>query len=214
MFQSSYELFIALEKMNLLEDLPPYWWPNAHSFEVVVGAILTQNTKWENVERVLENLKRANILLDDNEKSLKNFASSDALLIASHIIPSGFFRQKSVRLVMLAGKILEFFGSFGNFCENVDREWLLEQKGIGKESADSILNYACNRPVMVVDRYTQRLVSAQGYEFEDYDCLQEWLQDGIESHFSKMQKYQDLSQIYSQFHGMIVEFSKRKLELR
>ncbi|WP_104697269.1 MULTISPECIES: 3-methyladenine DNA glycosylase [unclassified Helicobacter] len=211
---NSYELFLKLQEKELLKNSPLYWWPNFHSFEVVVGAILTQNTKWENVAKSLKNLKDNLILSKDNNQSLHNFAQSNQEMIASCIASSGFYRQKSIRLILLAQNILRDFGDFDIFVREVSREWLLGQKGIGFESADSILNYACNRDIMVVDKYTHRLVASLGFEFEDYESLREWCEDGIRSNFDQwVHKYKSLSLIFSRFHGKIVEFSKRKMQL-
>lgn len=213
MIQSSYELFMMLKQMDLLKNSPLYWWPNAFGYEVVVGAILTQNTKWDNVEKSLQNLRNHHILNSNSEESLARLSRMEAFSLASYITPSGFYNQKAQRLIVLSQNILSTFSSFGDFCKNVSREWLLEQKGIGMESADSILNYACNREVMVVDKYTQRLVAALGYEFESYEDLQSWLQRGIEENLSCLSEYENLSLIYARFHGKIVEFSKRKMSL-
>lgn len=212
----SYDVLVALKKLNLLEHREPWWWPNALSFEVVVGAILTQNTKWENVEKSLKSLKMAHILGDD-ELSLQNIAQIQPEVLASHILSSGFFNQKSTRLIMLCRNILEDFGSFEGFSQNVDRQWLLSQKGIGKESADSILNYACAKEVMVVDKYTYKFLCALGVEIEDYDELQGWFESGLNNNIKKtFELYENkisLSQIYARFHAKIVEFSKKKISL-
>lgn len=210
----SYELFIKLKQKKLLDNSPRYWWPNSHSFEVVVGAILTQNTKWENVVKSLDNLKSNLLLLENNNQSLQNFATADIGLIASCIVASGFYNQKSKRLLQLAQNILQDFGDFDTFVGEVSREWLLNQKGIGFESADSILNYACNRDIMVVDKYTQKLVASIGFEFEYYEDLREWCECGIRENIQKLLcEYEDLSMVFARFHGKIVEFSKRKMQL-
>ncbi len=104
------------------------------------------------------------------------------------------------------------FRSFESFCEAVDREWLLAQKGIGEESADSILCYACKQEAMVVDVYTARLLESFGYSFESYAALQEWMVGGILESQSKVNqlyaKEISLSELYARFHGKIVEFCK------
>lgn len=212
----SYDVLIALKKLDLLKDKPSWWWPNALSFEVVVGAILTQNTKWENVQKSLNSLKMHSILGDD-ESSLKNISQMQQDVLASHIASSGFLNQKSARLIMLCRNILEDFGSFAGFVEGVDREWLLSQKGVGKESADSILNYACAKEVMVVDKYTYKFLCALGVEIEDYDELQGWFENGINANLKEVFELYDnkitLAQIYARFHGKIVESSKKKISL-
>ena len=184
-----------LKGLDLLKDRDVWWWPNALSFEVVIGAVLTQNTKWENVEKSLQNLKVARILSDDDEESLHNLALCQS--IENHIIASGFYRQKSSRLIALARAMQSDFGDFGGFCDNVEREWLLLQKGIGFESADSILNYACGREVMVVDKYSFRLLQQLGIEIYEYNELQSWFMDLALGDLHRLYKDMPLAQIYA-----------------
>ncbi len=201
---NSYELLMWLREKELLKNSPKYWWPNAFTFEVVVGAILTQNTKWERVEESLNALKKEFPLTP------QNIASLDTWYLASLIRPSGFYNQKAKRLILLSQNIIKDFGDFEEFKLNVDREWLLSQKGIGFESADSILCYACGRDVMVVDSYTNRLLREFGYEFEGYEELKEWMERGILENWDKLRGlYEDnLNLCFARFHGKIVEFMK------
>lgn len=184
----------------------PLWWPQSSTFEVVIGSILTQQTKWERVEESLKNLKERKFL------SLEALSKSDIQEVAMLIKPSGFYNTKAQRIQMLCTHILNDFGTFEAFQNEVTREWLLAQKGIGMESADSILCYACKREVFVVDSYTQRLLAALGYTFEDYMQIQEWMQEGIKSNLKEIQdiyKYKiELHTIYARFHGKIVEYAK------
>ncbi|WP_104713442.1 3-methyladenine DNA glycosylase [Helicobacter cetorum] len=214
---NSLDILKALKSLNLLEKSPPCWWPNAFSFQALIGAILTQNTKFDNVLKSLENLKNANILECDDENNLKKIASIRVENLVEYIRPSGFFNQKAMRLVMLCQNIQKDFESFRNFKLEVTREWLLNQKGIGKESADAILCYVCAREVMVVDRYTYQFLKKLGIEIEDYDELQSFFEKGIEENLSHALMLYDnsisLAELYARFHGKIVEFSKRKLEL-
>ena len=195
MIASGYELYLALKPLNLLEEKPPLWWPNIDTFEVVVGAILTQNTQWTRVEVSLENLRQNGLL------SLEAMAACDIDLLMECIRPSGFFKAKSKNLKTLAENIVQSFGDFENFKTEVSREWLLAQRGIGPETADSILCYGCGREVMVVDKYTQQLLAALGWEFDTYDDIQHWCQECFYS--------DDLHRDYALFHGMIVEYMKR-----
>jgi endonuclease-3 related protein len=208
--QSSYDLLRALKNMGYLKTTrDPLWWPRSCTFEVIIGAILTQQTKWEKVEESLANLKESDLL------SLEALSSTNAEEIANHIKPSGFYNTKAVRLQLLCKKILEDFGSFKTFQDEVDRKWLLAQKGIGMESADSILCYGCGREIFVVDSYTRRLLEAFGYSFESYMEIQAWMQEGIEANFDKITKMYDtkmtLHTVYARFHGKIVEFSKEHI---
>ena len=197
MEKSPLAIYEFLREKNLLEDSPSLWWPNAGKFEVVIGAILTQNTTWKNVEKSLQNLEgflelESFLLLD--EKSLKEM-----------IQPSGFYNQKAPRLLQLASNIKEEFKTFGKFQKEVSRKWLLEQKGVGEESADAILCYGCFRDEMVVDSYTKRLLKSFNIEFKNYAAYKEFLEKELREHYSK----EELPQIFASFHGMIVEYNKK-----
>jgi endonuclease-3 related protein len=210
---NSYEILEVLKKADLLKDeRDPYWWPNSGTFDVVVGSILTQQSKWERVEKSLYNLRINNYL------DLKKLAKIDVEELAFLIKPSGFYNTKAVRLKALSNAIIKDFDNFENFKENVSRSWLLGQKGIGEESADSILCYACYRDILVVDNYTKKLLKSLGYEFETYSQMQEWMMDGIESNLNRVyslyNREVNLSTIYSRFHGKIVELGKSKKDMR
>ncbi len=192
------QIYIELEKENLLEHKPKYWWPNVGSFEVVVGALLTQNTKWENVERSLENLK--------GELELERFIMIKEERLKEAIRPSGFFNQKAPRLLALSRNIKKDFGSFERFKAEVQRDWLLAQKGVGKETADSILCYGCMRDVMVVDSYTKRLLAQYGVRFKEYDEYRDFLESGLRKYYHDKR---ELFERLAWFHGMIVEYNKR-----
>ncbi len=204
-FSNSYELLTELRDKNLLINKPKHWWPNFGTFEVVVGAVLTQNTKWENVEKALEKWKSEN-----GEWRVEDVASLDPLYLADIIKPAGFYNQKSKRLIALSRNILRDFSDFETFKEEVSREWLLGQKGVGFETADSILCYACKRETMVVDSYTKRLLKKHGYEFESYDEMREWCERGIEENWDKLAGIyeNDLNLCFARFHGKIVEYMK------
>jgi len=208
--QSSYDLLCALKNLGYLKTTrDPLWWPNSATFEVIIGAILTQQTKWEKVEASLANLKEGGLM------SLERLSRAEVELIAVCIKPSGFYNTKAKRLQLLCQNILSTFHTFERFQKEVSREWLLKQKGIGMESADSILCYGCGREVFVVDSYTARLLDALGYSFESYMQIQEWMQEGIEANFDKITQMYDteltLHTIYARFHGMIVEFAKEHI---
>ncbi len=195
MIDSGHDLYSALQKLDLLENKPELWWPNAYTFDVVVGAILTQNTQWTRVEVSLENLRTNKIL------SLEKLAEAEIELLVECIRPSGFHKAKSKNIQTLCQNIISDFGDFENFQYEVSREWLLSQRGIGPESADAILCYGCKREVMVVDKYTQQLLYALGREFDLYDDIQSWCMDSFKS--------DDLHHDFALFHGMIVEYMKQ-----
>ncbi len=194
----SWELYKALERLDLLQNSQPLWWPQHGTFEVVVGAILTQNTQWTRVTVSLNNLVKSDLM------TLEALSQIDPEILMELIRPSGLINAKSKNIILLCRSIIEEFGSFEAFKQDVTREWLLGQKGVGPETADSILCYACERSVMVVDSYTARLLRAFGYEFENYDELQEWCERGIREHCDEL----ILQRMFAHFHGMIVEYVK------
>jgi endonuclease-3 related protein len=139
---------------------PRHWWPGDTPFEVMVGAILTQNTSWKNVEKAIEKLKARKALTPDGIHRLK---TSD---LASLIRSSGFYRIKADRLKAFVDFLFE---EFEGKVERMKKEpfeglrkRLLEVKGIGQETADSILLYALQKPMFVVDAYTRRVLSRHG----------------------------------------------------
>ena len=207
MLNDRFELLVMLKNAGYLKELrDPLWWPHSGSYEVVVGTILTQQTKWSKVEKSFENLKQNGI------DSLEKIAKLDNKALSSLIKPSGFYNTKAKYLLGLSKNIIEDFGSFEEFCLSVDRQWLLSQKGVGQESADSILCFGCLKDFFVVDNYTQRLLNSFGYEFDSYESLREWMSSGVLKNRAKIeelyQKEMSLNEIYARFHGKIVEYCK------
>ncbi|MCB4743225.1 MAG: 3-methyladenine DNA glycosylase [Sulfurovum sp.] len=207
MINNSFELLCRLKEEDFLQiKKDPFWWPQSGTPKVIIGAILTQQTKWERVEESLENLEELGIC------SLEGIADVGLSVLRKAIFPSGFYNMKAQRLKQLSKNILETYGNFMTFQKSTDRKWLLSQKGIGMESADSILCYACYRPIMVVDSYTNRLLVALGYTFDHYMDIQAWIHEGIEAHENRIvglyKREISLPEIYARFHGKIVEFSK------
>lgn len=205
----AFELFTRLVKLDLLKDSPPWWWEDRPIY-IILGAILTQQSRWGSVLESIENLKR-----HFGEITLEIVANSN---LSQFISKCSFHNQKAIRLSLLAENILSNYGSLEVFLESEDEHFLISQKGIGLESAHAILCYACHRPILVVDAYTMRLLDALGVEFVDYLELQRYLMSGIESKLDafsfgkfdeKRHSYENLAHIYARYHGMIVEFSKR-----
>lgn len=211
---NSYELFEFLYNQNLLKNSPEFWWPDFGSFKVLIGAVLAQNTKWENVLKSFDNLEK----LNGFEYSLKFISSLDKDALALKIAPSGFKNQKSNRILLLCKNIINEYEDFNTFKTKVSRDWLLSQKGIGPESADSILCYCCGADEMVVDSYTKRLLKRFGYEFESYDEIKQWLEFGINENYDKIESIYgsgvSLNYVYARFHGKIVEFMKNQKALK
>ena len=174
------------------------WWPANDTFEVMIGAILTQNTNWKNVERALQNLK---------ERGLLGFqAIADVPLeeLAEAIRPSGYYNQKAKKLK----RFIEWLDrAAGGDIARLDelptellRENLLSIKGIGPETADDILLYALDRPVFVVDSYTYRIAARHGWVPPDvgYDELAESFTSSLP---------EDVA-LYKNFHAVLVEIGK------
>ena len=180
------------------------WWPAQTKFEVIIGAVLTQNTNWKNVERAIENLRRDKLL------SLSALQVISQPELAERIRPAGYYNIKANRLKNLIKFIYEGYGGdLGNLLQDETstiREGLLSVKGIGPETADSILLYAAERPVFVIDAYTHRILVRHQMcdETTDYYALQEL----FTSHLPEETK------LFNEFHALIVrmgkEFCKKK----
>jgi len=136
---------------------PQHWWPAQSRFEVIVGAYLTQNTAWTNVEKALANLRAAHLL------SVRALRRASLTEIERLIHPAGYFRQKAKRLKLFISVLDERYeGSLAKLFARPTgklREELLNLHGVGPETADSILLYAGNHPVFVVDAYTRRILA-------------------------------------------------------
>ena len=139
---------------------PTGWWPGDTPFEVAVGAILTQNTAWTNVEKAIANLKAARLL------SPRALLAADRADVEAALRPSGYFRQKTERVLLFCRWLTDRFGGSMRRMAAEPlaplRAELLALKGIGPETADDILLYACEKPVFVVDAYTRRILSRHG----------------------------------------------------
>ncbi len=156
-----------------------HWWPAETRFEVIVGAYLTQNTAWTNVELALANLRKAQVLSAEGIRKV-SLGKLERL-----IRPSGFFRQKATRLkTFVAFLDKQYRGSLDLlFAQPTDqlREELLRLNGVGPETADSILLYAGNHPVFVVDAYTRRILDRHGIlpERTEYEEIRELFQRAL-----------------------------------
>jgi len=153
-----------------------HWWPAETQFEVIVGAYLTQNTAWTNVEQALSNLRDAGMLTVDGIRNIRRSR------LERLIRPSGYFRQKAARLkTFVAFLDARYEGSLDNlFSQPTEklRQELLALNGVGPETADSILLYAGNHPVFVVDAYTRRILDRHGIlpEKTDYEQIRHLFQ--------------------------------------
>jgi len=168
------------------------WWPADTPFEVAIGALLTQQTRWNNVEKAILNLKDKSLM--EPEK----LANTDNETIEELIRCTGFYRQKAHRLVIMS----EYFLLHGDaiFDRPVEelRKDLLKLKGVGEETADSIILYAANKPKFVIDAYTRKILNCLGIN-GSYPELQ---------HIFEARLDQDV-ELFKEYHALIVEYGKQ-----
>jgi endonuclease-3 related protein len=177
---------------------PQEWWPAKTPFEVMIGAILTQNTNWQNVEKAISNLKKKKILEPHKLYDLP------IQRLASLIRPAGYYNIKANRLK----HFLDFFvnhyhGDAKKMSqENLKalRQQLLSVNGIGQETADSILLYALERPIFVIDAYTKRILTRHGLigKLATYDNMQDLF----------MQNLKNNVELFNEYHALLVKLGK------
>jgi len=177
---------------------PQHWWPGETPFEILVGAVLTQNTSWRNVVKAIDNLKERQLLV------FQGLHGATVEEIAGCIRPSGYYNVKAARLRNL---LLMISHQYGGELEALladetsrARANLLSVKGIGPETADAILLYCGNHPLFVVDAYTHRVFSRHGLVPEEceYDELQALFMDSLPPD----------PQLYNEYHALIVRVGK------
>lgn len=177
---------------------PQRWWPARTKFEVIVGTILTQNTSWKNVEKAISNLAREKFLLP---RSIHN-ASNEK--IASLIRPSGYYNIKAARLKNFTDFLFERYGGSLKRMFSHDmaelRSELLSIKGLGPETADSILLYAGGKPVFVVDTYTRRILSRHRLisAMDEYSKVQRLFMGSLPPD----------SRLFNEYHALLVRLAK------
>ena len=177
---------------------PMHWWPGETPFEVMVGAILTQNTSWRNVEKAIQNLKEKKVL---HVKGIHRLKRSQ---LASLIKSSGYFRIKAERLKAFVDFLSENYnGDLKKMMkEGVEtlRQKLLQVKGIGPETADSILLYGLKKPIFVVDAYTKRILSRHGIisAKTSYDEVQRLFMDYLPHDEG----------LFNEYHALLVHLGK------
>ena len=200
---------------TLYEDHgPQHWWPGETPFEVMVGAVLTQNTAWSNVEKAITNLKNAGML------DVDRITAAGHRTLAGLIRPAGYFNIKAQRLQ----NFCRWYTARGGFelLDALDtdalREGLLSVNGIGFETADDILLYAFNRPVFVIDAYTRRLFSRLDIVdgTEHYDSMRQYIertlhkesQTGKYGKTGKKKRESGLTGLFNEYHALIVNHAK------
>ena len=189
--------------MNIYQRLyraygPRHWWPGETPFEVMVGAILTQNTSWRNVEKAIQNLKAKKVLHMRGIHQLKRSH------LASLIRSSGYFRIKADRLKTFVNFLVENYdGELKKMMkERLEtlRQKLLRVRGIGPETADSILLYGLKKPIFVVDAYTKRILSRHGIlsEKASYEEVQRFFMEHLPHE----------ERLFNEYHALLVHFGK------
>ncbi len=177
---------------------PQGWWPADTPFEVVIGAILTQNTSWQNVERAIANLKKKKAL------SFKKIYAMNESVLGSYIRPAGYYNIKARRIKNFLSFLKKNYG--GDLKKmltepvGVLRPKLLSVNGIGPETADSILLYALGKPVFVVDAYTKRIFSRHKLAKPDidYHSMQALFMDNLSKD----------AQLFNEYHALLVKVGK------
>ncbi|KAA8922773.1 endonuclease III domain-containing protein [Thermoplasma sp.] len=167
-----------------------HWWPADSKDEVVIGAILTQNTSWKNVEKAMKSLKERHL------NSLAEISRCDVKDLAEIIRSSGFYNQKAERLISLSRSVIDRFGGLENIRDaGVAESFFSSMKGIGRETLDSILLYALDFPVFVVDKYTIRFLE------RCYGIPGKGIRESVEAEIKDVDRLKNL-------HAMIVQISK------
>ncbi len=188
---------------------PQHWWPAKSAFEVMVGAVLTQNTAWTNVERAIANLRAAKAL------SATRILAAPIETLAQRLMPAGYFNVKARRL----RNFCEWYLAAGEYRGL--RRWdtarlragLLSVNGVGPETADDILLYAFHRPVFVIDAYTRRILSRLGLAAGDetYESLRRHIEQDLAQGINDEQA---LVNVYNEYHALIVRHGKEVCRTR
>jgi len=195
-----YQLYLSLcKKYGQSREFWKEWCQKEKSDEerekIALGAILTQRTNWKNVELVFKKLNKEKAL---SIKKINQIGKQDINLLEDLVQPSGFYRQKAKRLLIFCEFIIKNYGTLGKFFRQKPetcRRQLLEIPGIGPETADSILLYAGDKPIFVIDEYTRRFVKKHNISTDfSYNYLQELFQKSLPKNVK----------IYQDFHAMIV----------
>jgi len=214
------KLTLHLLYKKLLEEFGQQnWWPidikyhekngSDPRFEIIVGAILTQNTAWSNVEKALSNLKSKNVL------DIKKVANENIKSLQIMVKPSGFFIKKAKRIKNIASYLHNNYNDDLDWFFNRDlkdiRKELLSINGIGPETADSILLYAGNKPIFVVDAYTIRICKRIPLISNmEYSKIQQYFEEELTKEYSN----KNINQIYNDLHALIVKIAKNHCKIK
>jgi len=189
-----------MEMYNLLYTAlgPQNWWPAETELEMMAGAILTQNTNWSNVEKAIENLKAKDLL------SVRELVDIPFLHLAEQIKPAGYYNIKAKRLKNLITFIQDKYNGDIRTLFSLDiqilRQELMSVRGVGMETADSIILYGAGKPIFVVDTYTYRILNRHGIikEEADYNELQSLFMNHLPHDAG----------LFKEFHALIVKTGK------
>jgi endonuclease-3 related protein len=177
---------------------PQHWWPADTTFEVTVGAILTQSAAWGNVEKAIANLKQAEAL---TPVSLRKLPIDE---LAKLIYPSGYYKAKALKLKTFVERLEEAYQDSLDKLFSLDipqlRKELLSIHGIGPETADSIILYAAHKPTFVIDAYTRRIISRLGLspQRDDYAAFQALFMDNLPAD----------EKLFNEYHALFVRHGK------
>ncbi len=176
-----------------------HWWPGDTALEIIVGAVLTQNTSWKNVEKAIANLKSAGLL------DIKSLHNTEEETLAGHIRSSGYYNLKTIRLKNIIKVIHDEYRSSIELLKEKElselRIQLLGVKGIGEETADSILLYALEKPIFVIDAYTKRFLTNHG--LYDGSCRY----SDVQAFF--MNNLPSDTYLFNEYHALIVALCQR-----
>ena len=189
--------------LNIYQQLmarygPQYWWPAPEPFEIIVGAILTQSAAWGNVEKAIGNLKSAGVL---SSIALRQLPLTE---LAELIHPCGYYNAKAVKLKSFAYWLGDNYNdNLGKlFACDIDylRQQLLSVHGIGQETADSIILYAANKPIFVIDAYTRRIINRIGLAptGDSYSAYQALFMDNLPTD----------TRLFNEYHALLVRLAK------
>jgi endonuclease-3 related protein len=177
---------------------PQHWWPADEPFEVIVGAILTQSAAWTNVEKAIASLKEAEAL---SSQALRRLSQPE---LARLIRPCGYYNAKALKLKAFAQWLGENYNDdlaqlFASDITHL-RQQLLSIHGIGEETADSIILYAANRPIFVIDAYTRRIISRIGIapDSNSYSAFQSLFMDNLPADAT----------LFNEYHALLVHLGK------
>ncbi|MDH5695229.1 MAG: hypothetical protein OEZ00_01275 [Dehalococcoidia bacterium] len=194
---------ISQALLNIYDELmvcygPQHWWPAQEPFEVIVGAILTQSAAWGNVEKAVANLKAAKAL---SPKALRQLPQSK---LATLVHPCGYYNAKAIKLKSFAYWLGNHYQDHLDklFANNADdlRQQLLSIHGIGQETADSIVLYAANKPIFVIDAYTRRIINRIGLapDRNSYTAYQALFMDHLPPD----------AELFNEYHALLVGLGK------